>query len=202
MSDSQLRIKELRRLISVHDKAYYRDGTPTISDQAYDRLRAELDSLFETDDALGLFSSKSSEVDPNTTSRTPLVGDDRLDEFPSHIHLSPMLSLDNTYDKQEFFDFDKRLRRVLKTEILSYAVEPKIDGVAVSLTFENGVLSRATTRGNGVEGDVITQNITHIQNLPTSISCADFPKVIEVRGEIFMTHDEFERINQEREKMD
>ena len=79
-------------------------------------------------------------------------------------------------------------------------VEPKIDGVAISLTYENGKLITATTRGNGVEGDIVTQNILHIEGLPQVLSGSSFPELIEIRGEIFMSHQEFERINQEREK--
>ena len=110
-----------------------------------------------------------------------------------------MLSLDNTYDQSEFFDFDKRLKRIFEQESLNYVVEPKIDGVAVSLTYKDGILLHAVTRGNGVQGDIITQNILHLNELPTSISSDGIPSFIEIRGEIFMEHQEFLRINQERE---
>ena len=196
-----MRKKELTRLLSFHDEAYYRLGKPTISDREYDRLKVELDSLIDSDDQLDLFSGTETESNFKAFPIPPLVGDDRLEEFTSHQHLSPMLSLDNTYDETEFFDFDKRLSRVLKTDSWSYVVEPKIDGVAVSLTYENGNLTKAATRGNGIEGDVITQNILHIKDLPRKILSNDFPDLIEVRGEIFMEHDEFERINQERRSL-
>ena len=130
----------------------------------------------------------------------PDVGDDRLEAFTSHRHLQPMLSLDNTYDKKEFFEFDQRLQRIFGTGDLNYVVEPKIDGVAISLTYENGKLITATTRGNGVEGDNVTQNILHIKGLPQVLPESKVPELIENRGEIFMSHEEFERINQEREK--
>ena len=145
-----------------------------------------------------MFSTESNDLEEDEIFSVPIVGDDRLEEFTSHQHLSPMLSLDNTYDQTEFFEFDKRLRRILEEEQLSYVVEPKIDGVAVSLTFESGILKKATTRGNGIEGDIITQNILHIQNLPTRIDFPGFPSLIEIRGEIFMSHDEFNRINLDR----
>ena len=111
-----------------------------------------------------------------------------------------MLSLDNTYDEGEFLEFDARLRRIFEVDSLSYVVEPKIDGVAVSLTYENGILRSAVTRGNGVEGDIITQNIQHIDALPRVIKSPGLPKVIEIRGEIYMSHLEFLRINEAREK--
>ena len=198
MTDQEQRKKELQELLKSYDDAYYREARPEVSDQEYDRLKREFESLFDQDDFLSLLGSQS-ETKPDI-SQTPIVGDDRLEEFISHKHISPMLSLDNTYDEAEFFDFDKRLRKILGSETLSYVVEPKVDGVAVSLTYENGVLSRATTRGNGVEGDIITQNILHIQNLPFHIKSTDFPTLIEIRGEIFMSHEEFNRINDEREK--
>ena len=189
MTDQEQRKKELQELLKSYDDAYYREARPEVSDQEYDRLKREFESLFDQDDFLSLLGSQS-ETKPGI-SQTPIVGDDRLEEFISHKHISPMLSLDNTYDEAEFFDFDKRLRKILGSDTLSYVVEPKVDGVAVSLTYENGVLSRATTRGNGVEGDIITQNILHIQNLPFHIKSTDFPTLIEIRGEIFMSHEEF-----------
>lgn len=201
MNNPEDRKKELKEILSLHDNAYYRHGKPSISDREYDRLKDEFDSLNALDDPLGLFAGSEAGVIPKAQPVSPLVGDDRLDEFSSHQHLSPMLSLDNTYDEVEFFDFDKRLDKILKSESRSYVVEPKIDGVAVSLTYENGSLTMATTRGNGIEGDVITQNILHIKELPQQISDIGFPELLEIRGEIFMEHDEFERINQQRVEM-
>ena len=107
-----------------------------------------------------------------------------------------MLSLDNTYDQSEFFDFDKRLKKILNQDCLAYVVEPKIDGVAVSLSYEKGKLQRAVTRGNGVQGDIITQNLLHLGELPREIISEQIPDFIEIRGEIYMEHHEFLRINQ------
>jgi len=163
---------------------YYRHASPEITDREYDRLKAELATL----DPLAELA----------TSVTGRVGDDRLDSFESHRHLSPMLSLDNTYDRTEFLEFDKRLHKLFGSDVLDYVVEPKIDGVAISLTYERGELRRAVTRGNGVEGDVVTQNLSHIEGLPAGIPRARDLEVIEVRGEIYMTHAEFLRINAER----
>ena len=190
------RLEELRAEIKRHDELYYRQALPEISDQAYDLLRKELDRLEADLDPLGLFS----QVDEEKSKKTePQVGDDRLESFASHRHIQPMLSLDNTYDEKEFFEFDKRLQKIFGTEQLCYVVEPKIDGVAISLTYQRGKLITATTRGNGIEGDVVTQNIQHIEGLPLQLS-EPVPETIEIRGEIFMSHQEFERINLEREK--
>jgi DNA ligase (NAD+) len=191
------RLEELRAEIQRHDELYYRQAQPEISDQAYDQKKRELDNLQSELDPLGLFAT-TSHIDLKNAK--PDVGDDRLDAFTSHRHLQPMLSLDNTYDEKEFFEFDQRLQRIFGTGDLTYVVEPKIDGVAISLTYENGKLITATTRGNGVEGDIVTQNILHIEGLPQVLSGSSFPELIEIRGEIFMSHQEFERINQERKK--
>ena len=198
MKGDDRRRKELEELLKEHDESYYRKAKPEVTDQEYDRLKNEFESLQNKLDPLGLFSRESNDLEEDEIFSVPIVGDDRLEEFTSHQHLSPMLSLDNTYDQTEFFEFDKRLRRILEEEQLSYVVEPKIDGVAVSLTFESGILKKATTRGNGIEGDIITQNILHIQNLPTRIDLPGFPSLIEIRGEIFMSHVEFNRINLDR----
>lgn len=191
---------ELTAILKVHDQAYYRDGKPTIGDREYDYLKAELESIIRLDDPLGLFSLDEKSDSAISGDDIPVVGDDRLEAFLSHRHLMPMLSLDNTYDRDEFFEFDQRLNRVLEADSSAYVVEPKIDGVAVSLTYKNGILTEATTRGNGIEGDVITQNILHIPELPKKIDNPSFPLLIEIRGEIFMSHREFDRINQERQK--
>ncbi len=191
------RLEELRAEIKRHDELYYRQAQPEISDQAYDQKKRELDNLQAELDPLGLFADTGQDDSKNAK---PDVGDDRLDAFTSHRHLQPMLSLDNTYDEQEFFEFDQRLQRIFGTGDLTYVVEPKIDGVAISLTYEKGKLTTATTRGNGIEGDIVTQNILHINGLPQVLPGSSLPELIEIRGEIFMRHEEFERINQEREK--
>ena len=191
------RLKELEEIIRQHDERYYRNASPSISDQAYDSLKKELEILKEQVDPLGLFAS---EITGEDKSFSNLIGDDRLESFESHRHQLPMLSLDNTYDKEEFFEFDRRLRKIFNCSTLPYVVEPKIDGVAISLTYVEGILSLATTRGNGVEGDIVTQNVLHVENLPTDLSSFPIPELIEIRGEIYMNHNEFTRINQEREK--
>jgi len=197
--EKSLRLEQLRAELKRHDELYYRQAQPEISDQAYDQKKRELDALEAELDPLGLFAQ--SELNGNQQQNLPpQVGDDRLESFSSHRHLQPMLSLDNTYDEEEFFEFDQRLQRLFGSEELSYVVEPKIDGVAISLTYEQGRLTTATTRGNGVEGDIVTQNLRHLDSLPQQLSGDNLPEIIEIRGEIYMSHQEFERINQEREK--
>ena len=198
-SSKNKKLLELREELRRHDELYYRQARPEISDQKYDRLKKDFDVLQSELDPLGLFAEEEIIKKPEDSSITLSVGDDRLDEFESHTHAEVMLSLDNTYDQSEFFDFDKRLKKIFEQENLNYVVEPKIDGVAVSLTYKDGALLHAVTRGNGVQGDIITQNILHLDELPKSISSDDIPSFIEIRGEIFMEHQEFLRINKERE---
>ena len=185
MPDPQKDIIRLRNEIVEHDRLYYKDAQPKIDDQAYDRLKVELAQL---EAAMPEFSFEASP--------TQSVGDDRLDAFESYRHLKPMLSLDNTYNTDELIDFGRRLLKRFPAKSLTYLVEPKIDGVAVSLTYEYGRLIRAVSRGNGVEGDDITSNVRGIRGLPESI--ANAPDTLEVRGEIYMRHSEFERINSDR----
>lgn len=181
------RIAELRRVISRHDELYYRQAAPEISDPEYDRLKAELIDLEAKHPEFAAGDS------PSIT-----VGDDRLEHFASYRHRQPMQSLDNTYSQEELRAFHERLVRLFGREDLAYVVEPKIDGVAVSLTYEEGELTRAVTRGNGVEGDDITRNVCTIRTLPQKLAGKGLPKIIEIRGEIYMETSEFERINRQR----
>ena len=186
MPNSQKDIIRLRAEIAEHDRLYYKDAQPKIDDQAYDRLKLELAQLEAAKPEFNFDASP-----------TQSVGDDRLDAFDSYQHRKPMLSLDNTYSSDELIDFGRRLLKRFPEQTLTYLVEPKIDGVAVSLTYENGQLIRAVSRGNGIEGDDITSNVRGIRGLPDSI--ANAPDTLEVRGEIFMRNSEFERINSTRE---
>ncbi len=186
MPDPQKEIDQLRAEIQRHDTLYYQQAQPEIDDQAYDRLKARLAELELAHPEFDFAESP-----------TRSVGDDRLEAFESYTHRKPMLSLDNTYSREELIEFGKRLEKRFPDRKLTYLVEPKIDGVAVSLTYEDGRFIRAVSRGNGTEGDDITQNVRHIAGLPVTI--ADAPEILEVRGEIYMRHEEFERINAERE---
>jgi DNA ligase (NAD+) len=184
------KIAELRAEIARHDELYYREAKPLISDFDYDQLKIELAALEVENPELSLEESPSNKV-----------GDDRLEGFTTYRHRSPMQSLDNTYSESELRDFHARIVRLLGEEqSFSYVMEPKLDGVAVSLTYEQGKLIRAVTRGNGVEGDDVTENVRTIQSLPHQLSGSSHPVVIEIRGEIYMTNAEFVRINQGREE--
>jgi DNA ligase (NAD+) len=186
MPNTQEDIAKLRAEIGKHDRLYYKDATPIIDDQAYDRLKTELTTLEAASPEFNFSESP-----------TQSVGDDRLEAFESYTHRMPMLSLDNTYSMEDLIEFGRRLEKRFPEQILNYLVEPKIDGVAVSLTYEQGKFVRAVSRGNGTEGDDITSNVRPIAGLPNTIENA--PDLLEVRGEIYMRHEEFERINAIRE---
>ncbi len=190
--EARLRIKALRDEINRHDEQYYRDASPEIADFDYDQLKRELADLEDAHPELA-----------DADSPTAHVGDDRIEGFQTVHHIERMMSLDNTYSEAELREFHDRLVRLLGRDELDYIVEPKIDGLAVSLTFEKGKLTRAVTRGNGVEGDDVTTNILTIAGLPRSLAEGPDipqPEVIEIRGEVFMTLAEFQRINREREE--
>ncbi|WP_309381612.1 NAD-dependent DNA ligase LigA [Cerasicoccus frondis] len=181
------RIEELRATIRHHDELYYREGSSEISDRKYDALKEELMRL---EREAGL----EGEASPTKT-----VGDDRTEGFKKVKHRRPMLSLDNTYNEEELRAFYTRLLKLYDSGTeLEFVVEPKIDGVAVSVTYENGKLTQAITRGNGAEGDDITRNLLEgVPDLPRELE--DAPEIVEIRGEIYMMAEEFLRINQERE---
>ncbi len=185
-SDLQ-RIAQLRQEIRRHDELYHRQAKPEIGDAEYDLLKRELADLEAAHPEL-----------PSEDSPSMAVGDDRVEGFASYRHLLPMQSLDNTYSKDEFFAFVARVAKGLEVEQALFTVEPKIDGVAVSLTYERGKLIRAVTRGNGVEGDDITANVAFIKTLPRELKGPNLPRLIEIRGEIFMRDEEFDRLNAER----
>ncbi|MBQ6705458.1 MAG: NAD-dependent DNA ligase LigA [Opitutales bacterium] len=185
------RIEQLRKEIAEHDERYYRNAAPTISDFEYDLLKSELQAL---ESAHPEFSRENSP--------TKIVGDDRSRGFEKFSHRVPMQSLDNTYSEGEFLDFCARLAKEIPADKMRFLVEPKIDGVSVSYTYENGKFVRALTRGNGVEGDDISRHVVNIAGVPAELKPIDgkpLPKIVEIRGEIYMRTDEFLRINAERE---
>ncbi|MCC6414362.1 MAG: NAD-dependent DNA ligase LigA [Opitutaceae bacterium] len=189
---AQQKIAELRAEVARHDERYHRQAQPEISDFDYDQLKR---SLAELEARFPQFATGESP--------TGRVGDDRAEGFATYRHRLPMQSLDNTYSEAELREFHTRLGRVLERVELDYVVEPKIDGLAVSLTYEHGKLVRAVTRGNGVEGDDVTANIRTIKTLPDElkpVKDAPIPEVIEIRGEVYMTLAEFARINVDREE--
>jgi DNA ligase (NAD+) len=182
------RVAQLRRKIEEHDRRYYQEAAPIISDREYDRLYREL---------LDLETQFPQLVSPD--SPTQRVGGKPLEAFAQIAHQVPMLSLDNTYSEKEVASFYARITRLLPNERTPVVIEPKVDGVAVSLLYENGRLRHAATRGDGAVGDDITQNIKTIRSIPERLHSAP-PSVFEVRGEVFMDKRGFAKLNEERGK--
>lgn len=181
------RVEALRTEIARHDRLYYVEAKPEITDLEYDALMRELQEL----------EARYPEI-ITPDSPTQRVGGEPLKEFATVVHSTPMLSIDNTYNEAELREFDARIRRALEGETPQYVVELKIDGVAISLRYENGVLACAATRGDGVRGDDVTQNVRQIRSVPLRLA-ADAPAMLQVRGEVFMPNAELERLNRLRE---
>ena len=187
-SDSGHTIDELRALIERYNKAYYEQDTPVVSDAEYDRVFRELQTL----------EAQYPEL-VTTDSPTQRVGGAVSSAFSPVQHLLPMLSLDNAFSPTDLADFDRRLHDRLEIDLgvpLLYACEPKLDGIAVSLRYESGVLIQAATRGDGRTGEDITHNVFTIHSIPRQLTGPAVPSVIEVRGEIFMPKLGFMQLNQ------
>jgi DNA ligase (NAD+) len=187
------RIEHLRKELHRHNYRYYILDDPEVSDAEYDRLLQELKSL---ENEYPQFSSP--------TSPTTRVGSPPLEKFSTIPHTIPMLSLDNAFSDGDIIDFDNRIKRFLKTtnEIL-YTAEPKVDGIAVELIYEQGNLVAASTRGDGLIGELITENVRTIRWVPLVLIPDDhgnIPPRLEVRGEVFMVKSAFEKLNQRREQ--
>jgi DNA ligase (NAD+) len=185
--------KEIERLvkeINEHNYRYYVLDAPVISDEEYDRMFRRLKELEE----------KYNYVLPD--SPTKRVGAPPLDKFAKVKHAEPMLSLDNAFSHDEVREFDQRVKRFLKSDRdVEYTVEPKYDGLAMELTYKKGLLERASTRGDGYEGEDVTTNVRTIKAIPLKIEGVDVPEEIDIRGEVYMDIDEFEKLNREREKI-
>lgn len=180
------RVAALRSEIEEHNRRYYEEDAPVISDRDYDQLYREL---------LDLETRYSALATPDSPTRR--VGGRPLKTFRQVTHRVPMLSLDNTYSEEEVGAFYRRIEKLLPNEKVSMVVEPKVDGVAVSLLYEDGRLQYAATRGDGTSGDDITQNIRTIRSVPQRLK-GDAPRLFEVRGEVFMTKGGFAKLNAER----
>jgi DNA ligase (NAD+) len=185
--------KEIERLvkeINEHNYRYYVLDAPVISDEEYDRMFRRLKELEE----------EHHYVLPD--SPTQRVGAPALEKFEKVRHTEPMLSLDNAFSHDEVREFDERVKRFLKTDKeVEYTVEPKYDGLAMELAYRNGLLIRASTRGDGYEGEDVTTNVKTIKAIPLKIEGVDtVPEEIDIRGEVFIDIDEFEKLNKEREK--
>ncbi|HJZ91819.1 MAG TPA: NAD-dependent DNA ligase LigA [Gemmataceae bacterium] len=181
------RAAELRRLIDHHNRKYYVDSAPEISDREFDRLLEELQQIEKSHPELAAPDSP-----------TQRVGGAPIDEFRSVRHRVPMLSIDNTYNPTELREWDKTTRKLLGGETPCYVVELKIDGVAMSLTYENGLLTVGATRGDGERGDDVTHNLRTMPDVPLRLSADKPPKLFEARGEVYMTRAELIRINRAR----
>lgn len=182
------RILQLRQQIEHHNRLYYDGLTPEVSDQEFDALLRELRALEDAHPALA--------TDDSPTRR---VGGAPLEGFEAVRHFVPMQSLDNTYAEGEVADFVRRIQKLLPGGEISLTVEPKVDGVALSLLYENGLLVRAATRGDGVTGDNVLENVRTIRAIPLRMN-GDAPARIEIRGEVYLPKAQFARINEERDE--
>lgn len=189
------KIKALRRELERHNRLYYIEAKPEISDREYDRLMRELIDLEQAFPQL---------VTPDSPSQR--VGGAPLEKFNTIEHKIPMLSLDNTYSRDELEEFAKRVQKGLGGEPFSYFVEEKIDGVSIALVYKDGLLSLGATRGDGRYGDDITENIKTLGSIPLRIPApgssfdGPVPALLEVRGEAYISKSQFEKINREKEK--
>jgi DNA ligase (NAD+) len=186
--EAKKRIEILTEQINYHNDLYYQHSKPEISDYAFDQLLNELIALEKEFPELGLPDSP-----------TQRVGGTITKEFATVVHQYPMLSLGNTYSYEELTDFDGRVAKGLEGEAYEYFCELKFDGISISLIYENGLLTRAVTRGDGVRGDDVTANIKTIHTLPLRIKQKNIPPKFEVRGEVFLPKEVFKQLNKERE---
>ena len=185
-ASAEARIAALRADIAEHNRRYYDESAPVISDREYDRRYRE---LLDLETRFPQFAAAESP--------TRRVGGQPLKAFTQVTHRAPMLSLDNTYSEEEIGAFYRRIEKLLPNEKVRFVIEPKVDGVAVSLLYENGRLQYAATRGDGTTGDDITQNVRTIRSIPQRLK-GPAPKIFAVRGEVFMTKEGFAKLNAER----
>ena len=180
-------IKKIKLELEKHNRLYYEDDSPEITDAEYDALYARLKELEKN-------SNSDAEDSP-----TKKVGGKAKRSFEKHNHLKPMLSLNNVFSEEEFKKFDERVEKWVSEDNTVYSVEPKFDGIGISITYEKGNLVRAVTRGDGLTGELVTENILQIEKIPKKIRL-NAPDIIELRGEIFFGLKDFEKINNELEK--
>lgn len=189
MSNILSRIEELRNLINLYNKQYHEQDSPTVSDAEYDQLFIELQLL-----------EREHPEFASPDSPTNRVGSKPTEAFATVTHNIPMLSLDNAFSEEDIENFVRKINeRLESTDDIEFIAEPKIDGLAVSLIYENGILMRAATRGDGSTGEDITLNCKTIQNIPLSLKTDLPPKHIEVRGEVYMSKDRFLALNRRAE---
>lgn len=186
--EAKKEIEILTQKVNYHNNLYYQEHRSEISDQEFDLMLKRLINLEED------FPELKSEYSPSQR-----VGGTITKAFATVTHRYPMLSLGNTYSREELQEFDKRVARGLENEDYQYFCEQKFDGVAISLTYENGILKRGVTRGDGLRGDDVTNNVKTIKSIPLRINKANVPSLFEVRGEIFMPRQVFNELNRMRE---
>ncbi len=186
-NQAEKRILELREILWINSRRYYVDNAPTMSDFEYDHLMRELEDLEAEYPDLR-----------SPDSPTQKVGSDLDKGFAQYPHRYPMLSLGNTYNIGEIEDFVRRAEKELGEAKFTYSCELKFDGTAICLTYRNGKLFRALTRGDGVVGDDVTANVRMIGNIPLSLKGSGWPEEFEIRGEILMPYESFDRLNKER----
>ncbi len=184
----QQRVEALRNEIREHDRKYYVEAAPVISDLEYDRLLEELTRLEVAHPEF---------VTPD--SPTQRIGDAPVSDLVQVEHRVPMLSIENTYSEEELRAFAARTAKSLEGETVEWVVELKIDGVAISILYENGVLTRAVTRGNGQVGDDVTHNVRTIEDVPLRLMGEHVPPVLEVRGEVYMTNADLVKLNERQQ---
>jgi DNA ligase (NAD+) len=182
---AEIRINELVELLNTYNYNYYVLDKPTVSDFEFDILLQELNTL-----------EKANPAFLRTDSPTQRVGGEIIKSFKQVKHRYPMLSLGNTYSEDELKEFDNRVRKLIDADF-EYVCELKYDGVAIGLTYENGILVQAVTRGDGIQGDDVTANVKTIRSIPLKLK-GDFPQKFEIRGEIILPHAGFEKMNNER----
>ncbi|MGA2525849.1 MAG: NAD-dependent DNA ligase LigA [Smithellaceae bacterium] len=184
------KIAELRKTIEYHNKRYYQQDDPEISDSEYDRLMRELQEL------------ELQYPDENiVSSPTQRVGAAPLNKFAAFSHPSAMLSLANAFSNEEIIEFDNRIKRLAGVDKISYVAEPKLDGLAVNLIYENGLFTRGATRGDGGTGEDVTQNLKTISSLPLKMKNnggKPIPSFIEIRGEVYIEREPFQKLNRRR----
>jgi DNA ligase (NAD+) len=183
------RIKFLRKELDRLNYEYYVLNNPAVDDFVYDRLMSELLELEKQNPEL-----------QSPESPTVRVGSDITKEFVQVKHKYPMLSLSNTYSKEEIEEFDAKIKKETETDSVEYVCELKFDGTAICLIYKNGILSQAVTRGDGEQGDDVTANIRTIRSIPLKLQGMDYPEEFEIRGEVLMPFSSFNRLNSEREE--
>ena len=185
LSDAEQRILELRELIARYDYEYYALDAPSVPDSEYDKIYRELQALEHQYPSL---------VAPD--SPTQRVSGTATNAFNSITHRQAMLSLNNAFEQSELEAFDKRIREALGVVQVEYAVEPKFDGLAITLTYEHGVFTQGATRGDGYTGEDVTHNLRTLRAIPMRLICENPPELLEVRGEVLMLKRDFDKLNQ------